>query len=74
MTEPKKTVTVYIMESEAGWGSKVDSSFEVENEEAARKYCIEYNDKYNLPKKETPDWYMYATYVGQKEYGMLRSK
>jgi hypothetical protein len=56
VTMPK----VYIIESERGWGQKVDEVKEFDSEEAADKFCKEYNEKYNNQEK-VPDWYMYAT-------------
>ncbi len=63
---------VYIIESEAGWGQRIDETLEFPSREEAEEYCRDYNRKYNPPKKVTPSWYMYATVEGQKEYGMLR--
>lgn len=54
---------VDIVESEAGWGSKVDSSEYFDTEAEAKKYRKEYNDRYNLPLKpgeKVPGWYMIA--------------
>lgn len=51
-------VKVYIIESEAGWGQKVDEVKEFPSVEEAEAFCREYNSKNNLPT--TPDWYMYA--------------
>ena len=62
---------VQIIESEAGWGRKLDSEKEFETEEEARQFCKDYNNKYN-PEGPVPEWYMYARMENQKEYGMLR--
>lgn len=67
-----KKVKVFIIESEAGWGQRVDETLKFDTKEEAEKYCKDYNQKYNPPKKETPDWYMYAILENQKEHGMLR--
>jgi hypothetical protein len=59
---------VDIIESERGWGSKVDETIYFDNESEARAYVTEYNDKYNPPLKPgegVPDWYMIAQYVGK---------
>ncbi len=53
-------VKVYIMESERGWGQRVDEVKEFPDSEAAQKYCDDYNGKYNTADT-APDWYMYAT-------------
>jgi hypothetical protein len=65
------TTKVYIIESERGWGQKVDEVMEFPTREEAEKYCREYNSKNNPPMAETPEWYMYAKLEGQ-EFGMLR--
>jgi hypothetical protein len=64
----QKIYRVDIIESERGWGSKVDESIYFDNQEEAVKYANDYNDKYNPPLKPgegVPDWYMYADYVGK---------
>ena len=59
-----KKVKVEIIESERGWGSKIDEVkyFEALTIEEATKlatdFCNEYNAKNN--KNVVPDWYMYA--------------
>lgn len=55
---------VDIIESEAGWGSKIDESIYFDNEPEARAYVKEYNQKHN-PPGSAPDWYMIAQYVGK---------
>ena len=55
---------VVIIESERGWGSKIDEELYFDNEAEARKYAIDYNNKYNTAT-EVPDWYMRADYVGK---------
>lgn len=55
---------VDIIESEAGWGSKIDESIYFDNEPEARAYVKEYNQKHN-PPGPAPDWYMIAQYVGK---------
>jgi len=54
---------VDIIESERGWGSKVDESKYFETEDEGKTFVKEYNEKYNPPLKRgesVPDWYMYA--------------
>lgn len=55
---------VVIIESERGWGSKVDEVLYFDNEAEARQYVRDYNDKYN-PPGPAPDWYMLARYEGE---------
>jgi hypothetical protein len=55
---------VDIIESERGWGSKVDEVKYFDTEESALAFCKEYNDKYN-PPGPAPDWYMIAQYRGK---------
>jgi hypothetical protein len=55
---------VDIIESERGWGQKVDESIYFDNEAEARQYAIDYNRKYNN-LDYVPDWYMRAEYVGE---------
>lgn len=64
-------VRVDIIESERGWGQKVDESFWFDTQEEAETYCREYNRKNNPPLDEAPDWYMYARLAGGG-WGMLR--
>ena len=63
---------VLIIESEAGWGRKVDREIEFDSEEEAIQYCKDYNNEYNPADVPTPSWYMYARLEGQRQYGMLR--
>jgi hypothetical protein len=58
------TFRVDIIESERGWGSKIDETKYFDDEQEARKFAINYNEKYNTAT-EVPDWYMYAQYVGR---------
>jgi hypothetical protein len=55
---------VDIIESESGWGSKVDDTKYFDTEEDALTFCKEYNDEYN-PPGPTPAWYMIARYQGK---------
>lgn len=60
-------VKVEIIESERGWGSKVDEVkyFEAETSEEALKVANEFCKNYNSKNTEevVPDWYMYARVV-----------
>jgi hypothetical protein len=59
---------VDIIESERGWGSKIDETIYFDSEAEAREYVREYNEKYNPPLKPgqgVPDWYMVAEYAGK---------
>lgn len=53
--------TVHIIESERGWGAKVDEVKEFPNYQAAKEFCDEFNAKNNL--SYVPDWYMHAEIV-----------
>lgn len=59
----KTPYEVNIIESERGWGSKVDEVIYFENEEYARKFVHAYNAKHNS-SSVVPDWYMAAHYMG----------
>lgn len=64
MSEIKKPVAyrVDIIESERGWGTKVDEVKYFDSEESAKAFCAEYN-KTNTASV-APDWYMQANYCG----------
>lgn len=62
---PANAYRVSIIESETGWGRKVDEVIYFDNEEEAIKYVSDYNKKYNLPTDHTPGWYMFAQYDGK---------
>ena len=64
-------IKVFIIESERGWGQRVEETKEFTTSEAARKFCIEYNREYNPPGK-APAWYMYAKMEGDNAIGILR--
>lgn len=59
-TKERKIVgwSVAIIESERGWGQKVDDVKEFESFEQAEKFVVEFNSKNT--ETEVPDWYMYA--------------
>ena len=63
---------VLIIESESGWGQKVDEIKEFETKELAEDFANTYNRTHNagaLNKSSVPDWYMYAQVEGV--YGMF---
>lgn len=63
---------VEIIESERGWGQKIDEVKEFPTPEEAEAFCREYNRKHNPPRETVPDWYMYARLAGDNSMGMLR--
>ena len=54
---------VDIIESERGWGSKIDETIYFDNEEEAIKYCKDFNSENT--EAVAPDWYMRADYRGR---------
>ena len=59
-------VKVDIVESEAGWGQRVDETLEFDSLEEAEAFCRRYNSKHCPPSDRTPEWYMYARVCGQR--------
>jgi len=57
---------VNMIESERGWGSKIDEVKYFDTEEEARKFEVEYNLKHNS-SSVVPDWYIIADYVGLRK-------
>ena len=55
---------VDIIESERGWGSKIDEVIYFDNPKEAQDFANEYNAKYNT-EEVAPDWYMVASYAGE---------
>ena len=53
-----KEFKVLIIESESGWGQRVDEVRKFETLEEAKKFVADYN-KHN-DEKTVPSWYMYA--------------
>jgi hypothetical protein len=53
-----KKYRVDIIESERGWGQRVDERKYFTSLAKASKFVTEYNAKNDLPY--VPDWYMYA--------------
>jgi len=49
---------VYIIESERGWGQRIDETKEFDTEEAAIAFCKDYNK--DNTADSAPDWYMKA--------------
>lgn len=54
---------VQMIESERGWGQRIDEVKEFDTEEEALKFANDYNAKHN-PPGPVPDWYIIARYVG----------
>jgi hypothetical protein len=55
-------VRVLIIESEAGWGQRIDEVKEFESHDEADEFIERFNS--HNDKEQVPSWYMYAT----KEY------
>lgn len=55
-----KKPRVEIIESERGWGQKVDDVLEFDTLEEAKDFIKDYNKDNNL--SIIPDWYMYARF------------
>jgi len=53
---------VDIIESERGWGQKLDEVLYFDNEAEALEYARNFNSRNNLD--HVPDWYMRAEYRG----------
>lgn len=62
-------IRVYIIESERGWGQKVEDVKEFDTMDEAIRFCVDFN-KTNTPSDIAPDWYMYARI--ENEIGMRR--
>ena len=54
-------IKVLIIESESGWGQRVDEVKEFDTEKEADEYIAKFNERNN--KKTVPDWYMFARVV-----------
>lgn len=59
---PNIVCKVDIIESELGWGQKIDETIYFDDEEEARKYAEDYNKLNNPPRDSTPEWYMFAKF------------
>lgn len=55
--KPEK-IKVWIIESERGWGQRVDQQIFFDTYEQAIAFCREYNAQNK--EDSAPDWYMYA--------------
>jgi hypothetical protein len=67
-TKRKKTTgpfKVHMIESEIGWGRKLDRVLSFPTEAKAKAYVKKYNDKYNN-EPVVPSWYIIAHYAGYK--------
>lgn len=54
----KGKVKVFIVESERGWGQRVDETKYFDTIAEAKRFIAKHNASNNLPV--VPDWYMYA--------------
>jgi hypothetical protein len=63
---------VEIIESERGWGQRVDEVMTFDTKEQAEKFCRDYNSLHNTPMDAAPDWYMYARLASDPYGPMLR--
>ena len=61
MTTDMKKFKVLIIESERGWGQRVDETKYFDTKEEAEKFIEDYNKQNNEDK--VPDWYMYARFA-----------
>lgn len=60
MSEIKGPVfKVDIIESELGWGQKVDETKYFDSKPEAEKFIKDYNEEHNS-QASVPSWYMYA--------------
>ena len=59
MAKPKYRWRVDIIESERGWGQKIEDTKFFDSETEAKKFVKDFNSKND--KDYVPDWYMYAT-------------
>lgn len=67
MPRIEKLPTAYrvdLIESERGWGQKIDETLYFDNEVEARQYALDYNLKHNN-LDYVPDWYIRAEYRGR---------
>jgi len=71
-------IKVPVIESEAGWGSKIDDYMVCLSVADAEKFIKEFNSENNKPT--TPDWYMYAEDtkspidLNENQYSQLKEK
>jgi hypothetical protein len=57
-----KMIKVYIIESEKGWGQKIDEVKEFASHEEADAFVEKFNSRNT--DSVVPDWYMYARKEG----------
>lgn len=69
----KVAYLVYMIESEEGYGSKVDEILYFKTKELALQYVKEYNERYNN-LGVTPSWYIVAQYYGCKMVDMTNKQ
>jgi hypothetical protein len=55
-----KKFCVNIMESERGWGQRIDEQKLFETEKEACEFMNEFNAR-SMKEDKLPDWYMYAS-------------
>ena len=55
---------VEMIESEAGWGSRLDERLYFAEEEVAKQFVERYNKKWNN-SSTVPDWYIFARFAGE---------
>ncbi len=60
---PQVLFRVDIIESERGWGQKIDETKYFDNEPEAIAFCKQYNAQ--NPDGPAPDWYMQVNYMGR---------
>lgn len=58
-------IKVVIIESERGWGQRVDEIKEFDDKPTAKAFVKEFNAEND--KEVVPDWYMYA-YIQGEDY------
>jgi len=61
----KKKHAVIIIESERGWGQRVDETRLFDTKQEAEAFCHKFNSSNTEPT--APDWYMRADYAGLAE-------
>ena len=54
--------SVNLIESESGWGQKIDDTYYFPTKTDAQQYVVDFNAKND--SATVPDWYMYAEYCG----------
>lgn len=64
-----KVMLVHVVEeieSEAGWGTRVEDRYYFPTKALAEEFCKAYSLKYNTDNT-TPSWYMYQEYCGTQD-------